>query len=116
MMYLSSTLLNYPSPETFNVKYSDLLALDEIEALHFKYDYTSLHVYIPLKAYLEQTKRWVYDGNGRWSTSDRMVRLRSDGDKFRLEVWVISGDVHRIHELDIDDTGLLITQLRKLGI
>lgn len=115
-MYFSSTYHTYSSPEKNDVKFSELLAQDEIEALHFKYDYTTLAVYGPLKAYLEQTSHWIYDGNGRWSTSDMMVRLRSDGEKFGLEVWVISGDVKRIHQLDLDDAEAMVSKLRRIGI
>lgn len=115
-MYFSSTYLTYPIPENTDVKYSELLAQEDIEELHFKYDYTALQVYLPLKAFLEQNSRWVYDGNGRWSTSDRMVRLRSNGDRFHLEVWIISGHVQRIHQLGIDDTQDLLKQLRRVGV
>jgi hypothetical protein len=114
MMYLSPAYHSYYSPEKNNVKYNELIALDEVEALHFRYDYTQLDVYAALKTYLEQTNHWMYDGNGRWSTSDRMVRLRSDGQKFFLEVWLISGDVQPIDKLEADDT--LIKRLRKYGI
>lgn len=101
---------------TFNLKYSDLLAQEEIESLHYAFDYTTLPVYAPLKVYLEQTNHWMYDGNGRWSTSDMMARLRSDGKKFRLEVWLINADIKCIHMFDIDDSSELISQLRKVGI
>jgi hypothetical protein len=98
------------------LKYSELLAQDEIDALHRAYDYTALDIYAPLKAYLEQTSRWMYDGNGRWSTSDMMARLRSNGEKFNLEVWLICGDVKRVHLLEIESTDVLMKQLRKVGI
>ena len=111
MMFLTSTILH--PPVSVNTNEKELLAIDDLEA-HFRCDYTSLDVYAPLKAYLEQTNRWVYDGNGRWSTSDRMVRLRSYDNKCFLELWVISGDVQRVDKLEVDDT--LISRLHRLKI
>jgi hypothetical protein len=43
-----------------------------------------------------------------------MVRLRSNGEKFLFEIWLIYGEVQRVEQLEIDDT--LISRLRKYGI
>ncbi|HZG00843.1 MAG TPA: hypothetical protein VEY71_07565 [Chitinophagales bacterium] len=87
-----------------------------LDAPQFEFDYSTLPVFASIKAHLERTTHWVYDGNGRWSTSNRMVRLRGNGSDFYFEVWLISGDVKRIHVFDVHEPDDLITRLLRIGI